>query len=208
MQRRGWRRWRALLERNNTLIMKYQYSIAICPPIKTIRLIRQLKLDLRNTLNTWYKSVNSEAHFSLFDFFDDGVRLGVMEKFLAEFCKDITPFPVTVDRAGRLNTTYCLFPDKRSNKILVELMKQFQTRKPFSKRHACPAPHLSIGRELSEEQLGMAETLFGNRLIMEEFQCTDLVIRRRIFESNDQYEVHKRFAFSNKPLLLFSFLLQ
>jgi hypothetical protein len=188
--------------------VKYQYSIAICPPLKTIKLIKQLKLELRNTLNTWYASVNSEAHVSLFEFFDDGMRLSIMEKFLAEFCKDIIPFTVTVNRAGRLNTTYCLFPDKRSTKILVEFMKQFQTRKPFSKRHACPVPHLSIGRELSEEQLGMAETLFGNRLIMEEFQCTDLVIRRRVFESNDQYEVYKSFAFSNKPLLLFLFYWQ
>jgi hypothetical protein len=110
---------------------------------------------------------------------------------------------VVFNKVGRFGGAYCLLPHNLSKKLLANLMRQFHKGKPFARKEKFDNPHISIGRNLTSEQLAFAEQLFSARIIRHEFLCADLAIRK-FNPVKKQYEVYKRFELS-KPddLLLF-----
>lgn len=179
-----------------------KYWVGICPPLETEEYVAVFKKELEKKLG-WYSSVNSKAHISFREFFDYDGELLRMEQFLSKFCNTIEPFKVVLNCFGRFGRAYCLLPDDSSRKALANLMRQFHKRKPFDKEQNFDKPHVSIGRNFTEEQLAIATQLFETRIIHHEFLCSDIVIRK-FNPALKQYEIYKRFKLS-KPsdLLLF-----
>lgn len=182
--------------------LERKYWVGICLWSISEDYVALFKKELEQKLG-WYSSVNSKAHISFMEFFDEDGKLQEMEEFLLRFCKTIEPFNVVLNSFGRLGKAYCILPDNPTKKFLANLMRQFHRGKPFNQEEMFDKPHISIGRNFSEEQLVVAYELFSNRLIHHEFLCADLTIRK-FNPVKRQYEVYKRFDLNKPPdLLLF-----
>lgn len=174
-----------------------KYWVGICPPVETEEYVAIFKKELEKKIS-WYSSVNSKAHISFYEFFDEDGRLQQMEEYLVKLSKTIGPFKITINRFGRFGRAYCLLPDDSSRKALANLMRQFHKKKPFDKEQNFDKPHVSIGRNFTEEQLAIADQLFSAKIIHHEFLCPDIVIRK-FNPALKQYEVYKRFKLSKPP---------
>ncbi|MCW5906539.1 MAG: 2'-5' RNA ligase family protein [Chitinophagales bacterium] len=174
-----------------------KYWVGICPPTEAEDSVAKLKEELKQSIG-WYHSVNSKAHITFCEFFDGMGKLAAMEKYLIEFCSGLERFKVTLTRAGRLHKAYCLYPDESSKDTLITLMRNFHSNKPFSTETKSIHPHVSIGRQLDEGKLAIAESLFGNRNFNIEFVCSRLTIRK-FNPAKGQYDVYKQFEFG-KPI--------
>lgn len=173
-----------------------KYWIGICPPNVVVDYVAGLKLELKEKTD-WYHSVNSKAHITFFEFVHSGVKLEAMEKYLVEFSSHLSAFEVHLNRIDPYQKAFCLFSDETSKKILIPIMKQFQKGKPFQPDGKSTDPHMSIGRQLTPEQINVAIELFSNRNFDIKFICDNLTIRKFNPEIG-QYEFYKRFDFG-KP---------
>ena len=170
-----------------------KYWVGICPPARTEELVATLKQELKEKIG-WYASVNSKAHITFCEFYDDMGKLSSMENYLTGFCTNLENFTVTLNHAKRLHKAYCLFPDDNSNDQLIGLMRQFHTNRPFATETKSIHPHLSIGRQFTEEQLTIAESLLAERVFNIEFVCSNLTIRK-FNTDKKQYDVYRCFEF-------------
>lgn len=173
-----------------------KYWVGICPPIVTEDDVTRFKKELEDKIG-WYHSVNSKAHITFLEFVNRGVKLESIEKYLLEFCSHLSAFEIQLNRIGPYQKAFCLFPDDSSKRILVPIMKQFQKGKPFQPDGKSTDPHMSIGRQLTHENMNEAVELFSNRIFDVKFVCDNLSIRKFNPEIG-QYEIYKRFEFG-KP---------
>lgn len=170
-----------------------KYWVGICPPAATEEVVAKLKQELKEQIG-WYASVNSKAHITFCEFFDGSGKLQAMEEYLTTFCNNLESFTVTLNHANRLHKAYCLYPDDQPKDQLIGLMRNFHSEKPFSTETKSIHPHLSIGRQFTEEQLTIAESLFAERVFNIEFVCNNITIRK-FNPGQKQYDVYKRFGF-------------
>jgi 2'-5' RNA ligase len=173
-----------------------KYWVGICPPDETVEIVAALKQELKEQIG-WYASVNSKAHITFCEFFDGMGKLEAMENYLTQLCSSLQSFPVSLTHAQRLHNAYCLYPDENSKDQLIQLMRNFHSSKPFATETKSIHPHLSIGRQLDEKQLNVADTLFGERVFDIQFVCSALTIRK-FTPAKGQYDIYGCFEFG-KP---------
>lgn len=173
-----------------------KYWVGICPPAEIVDTVATLKQELKQQIG-WYHSVNSKAHITFCEFYDTMGRLEMMENYLNQFCSSLEGISVRLNHAERLHKAYCLYPDEITKQKLIQLMRSFHKHKPFPTETKSLHPHLSIARQLTDKQLLIADSLFGNRIYAVEFVCNDITIRKFNPEKG-QYDVFKEFSFSLK----------
>lgn len=173
-----------------------KYWVGICPPDETVEIVDALKQELKAQIG-WYASVNSKAHITFCEFYDGMGKLPAMENYLMEFCSSLESFSITLNRASRLHKAYCLYPDETSKGQLIRLMRHFHSHKPFATETKSIHPHLSIGRQFTEEQLIIAESLFAEKVFNIEFVCRHLTIRK-FNPAKGQYDIHRQFEFGKQ----------
>lgn len=173
-----------------------KYWVGICPPGEIVEMVAALKQELKQQAGR-YASVNSKAHITFCEFYDDMGKLSAMENYLTGFCNNLESFAVTLNHSKRLHKAYCLFPDDNSKDQLIRLMRHFHRNRPFATETKSIHPHLSIGRQLTEEQLVIAESLFAGKVFNIEFVCRHLTIRK-FNPAKGQYDIYRQFEFG-KP---------
>ena len=168
------------------LSAKPQYSIVILPPKKEINYVA----DLKNQLNAkigWYNSRNAKAHITICEFTADLTELDRIIKDLKEIASYETPSYLIFDGVDSYaNGAVFLKPNAQTKVPLTELMVRIQKNLGITNQYKSKSPHMSIGRKLSEENVGIALSMFLNAKL--EFECNNLVLRK--FNPNKkQYDI-------------------
>jgi 2'-5' RNA ligase len=180
------------------------YSIVISPDAIVKDFVRELKEEMENYLQRKYASSHSEAHLSFTNFRCDERGIQYWEKYCHHFCKTQRPFDLHFDHWGFYPTfnhgTVCLLADRQSTLQLVPVMSQFNKNAPLSNPGATHKPHITIGRELTDEEVWKMETHWKFRELNITFTATGLTIRK-FNENIRQYKQYKTYLFDANPQL-------
>ena len=173
------------------------YSVAISPPEAVISQVADMKQQLKNKIG-FYQSCNSLAHITINGFIGNEATLQRWQRYLTDFTANCTPMTLCFNRTGYFgNGAFFLAPDDESKVGLVGMMKRFHAGFPAAAFGKSTVPHISIGRQLNDDQLAVAKDLITN--VDLSFVCDNLVIRK-LNEDRGQYDIYKRFDFSGKDL--------
>lgn len=169
-----------------------KYSVVLSPPDETLELVKALKQRLRAAIG-WYKSVNALAHITFNVFEADETMLQQWEAYLTDFAARQQYQPLLFDHTGTFaNGAFFLAPDAASEHVLVRMMKDFHGGTFLDAPVKSATPHISIGRQLTADELATAHALIPEVALG--FTLQDIVLRR-FNESRKQYDIYKRFAF-------------
>lgn len=182
--------------------MNSVYSVIIRPNESVIVLVRKWKEELRKSIGRNYAGCHSEAHVSITNFVCNEQGLGYWENYIQSFCKVNSSFDMRFNRWGfypqHKRGVVCLLPDQQSSMTLVPLMKLFNKNAPLSNPGATHQPHISIGRELSDDEVAKAEGLWSNKDLDIVFPADGLTIRK--FDPQRlQYTFYKTVLFNANP---------
>lgn len=168
------------------LSAKPQYSIVILPPQDEINYVADLKNQLNEKIG-WYNSRNAKAHITICEFTADLDELDHVVMNLKEIVRSETPRHLVFDGVDSYaNGAVYLKPTLQTKVPLTELMVRVQKNLGITNLYKSKAPHISIGRKLSAENVAIALKMFENAKL--NFNCTHLVLRK--FNPNiKQYEV-------------------
>ncbi len=174
------------------------YSLAIMPPPTVAEEVRGFKQNLREAIGKSYGSANADGHISL-----DGFDAAEVDYplILAEYTKlvsPLTPFELTFsgfadfDRANF--SAFYIKPTEDSCNAIRErthaVMKGFDRKfkKQYMQKWADESknPHMTIGRRLTREWVGLAHSLFTE--YEAGFLCQSFAIRK-YNQKRRQYEV-------------------
>ncbi|OJV12730.1 MAG: 2'-5' RNA ligase [Dyadobacter sp. 50-39] len=174
------------------------YSLAIMPPPTIAEEVRGFKQNLREAIGKSYGSANADGHISL-----DGFDAAEVDYplILAEYTKlvsPLTPFELTFsgfadfDRANF--SAFYIKPTEDSCNAIRErthaVMKGFDRKfkKQYMQKWADESknPHMTIGRRLTREWVGLAHSLFTE--YEAGFLCQSFAIRK-YNQKRRQYEV-------------------
>lgn len=134
----------------------FQYSVAISPPDAVIEQVRQLKQQLRAAIG-WYSSVNALAHITINLFRADAHTIAQWEAYIAGFAAQQQPLSLQFHHTGAFpNGAFFLAPSETSEQQLIPIMKAFHQQAPLPADATSAAPHMSIARRLTPEQLSVA----------------------------------------------------
>lgn len=169
-----------------------RYTVVVSPPIPVIDAIAAMKEQLKERIGR-YPSCNSQAHITFNLFTGGGETLQKWEDYLAAFTAQCSPMSLNFNHTGTFeNGAFFLAPDEASQAKLVNMMKEFHRSAPANHFAKSTTPHISIGRQLSRQQLDIARELIQD--VSVSFMCKDLVIR--VFNpQRGQYDIYKRFTF-------------
>lgn len=168
------------------------FSVAICPPQPVIAEVAILKNELANPIG-WYKSKNSAAHITIISFRTDEYGIETLKEYLKKFANSQSSFTVVFNITGSLGKSFCLTPDESSNAKLMSLMKHFHNNSPKFKRDCFYQPHISIGRNLEEEQIQIASRLIRNVYL--KFECDNISLRE-FNPVKQQFDIREKFIFN------------
>lgn len=175
------------------LMASKTYSLAFCPPIEIVELVRQRKQLLMSRIG-WYHSANSLAHITVASFTATNAELALVSQFAENFCAKRSSLLVHFDRYGTYaNGAFFLAPDERSHGILVSIMKDFNRKMPL-RAISSTDPHMSIARALDMLNLLYARMLFSKMPPDLSFRIDGLSLRR-LDETRGQYNIVAHFPF-------------
>jgi len=176
----------------------FLFSLAISPDPRIIGLVRDIKQLLQKRLGRSYRSVNSQAHITLFTFWatlDDypGILakikaiLAGLESFELKF-SGFAFFP-----PHPLRTFYIQLEELSGQKIIkccdgIHSHVDTDFRKKYSwNNEVKKSPHMSIGHELLESEIPDCNHL-AKRGFIDSSICNSFVIRR-FNKSKGQYDI-------------------
>lgn len=174
------------------------FSIIIRPPAEIIMPVKKLK-DLLSDKIGWYKGKNAEAHITINAFNANEGSIRTWKSFLKRFCNETNSFRVHLKSVSSFpEGAIFIVPSPDCKEELGGLLKSFQKKAPKLKTERnTSAAHMTIGRELNEEQLDKAFDLFNALEIDFTFICDGLYLRK--FDPvNGQYTIVEQFLFGNK----------
>lgn len=175
--------------------METTYSLAFMPDTAIIEKVKSMKLDLANKIG-WFHSKNALAHITITEFTIDDSAWVDLEKRVSSTVATFSPFNVKLNAFDYYpNGAFYIAPDSESIKVLMTTMKSLTVSLPIKKQHKSNAPHLSIARKLTPEQLQIAIDMFTS--INEAFYC-DAIFLRRFNPEIKQFDVIKSFPFRNE----------
>lgn len=167
------------------------------PDTQTIALINKMKTSLAAKSGS-FKSKNSLAHFTIFEFFEEETIEHKFRNQLERIASEIHPFNMICDAFDTYNNgTFFMKPNEESSLIMKTEMKQILKEiTTVKKEHQTTQPHLTIGRQLNPKQLKIAQEMFQELHIS--FPVTHLILRK-FNPLIRQYEVYKKFPLLGKP---------
>lgn len=173
------------------------YSIAICPPSEVACYIRELKEELRLRIGQ-YASCRSEAHITLTHFTADERAAWRWVRVLERSCAGVSSFEFRLKGVGVFSQgTVYVMPDAQSKERFLGLCDQVRQASGRLKKHPFSlVPHLTIARQLDEQQVDAAFRILAPKAVETRFLCTDIALRR--FDPHrGQYSIVQRIPFGN-----------
>jgi hypothetical protein len=177
--------------------MEKKYSVVFHPSDDGIAVIKKIKLDFFNVIG-WYSSCNSVAHITIGGFKANENQLDNYRKKLFKIADTLTPVQVHLDHfdAYEESRAFFLSPDEKSKIDLKPVMKKIQEALHISSKDRSDDPHISIGRNLTPENIKIARDLFTT--ITMDFLC-DAIILREFDPFKRQYFILETFPFGSNP---------
>ncbi len=174
-----------------------KYSVVFMPDVQTITLVKEMKLNLAAKAGS-FKSKNALAHFSIFEFFSEVSQEDRFFTQLERIASEIESFEIHCNSFNQYNNgAFYIKPSEDSTDKMSSIMKQILNEvTTMKKEHQTTTPHLTIGRQLSQKQLQIAQQMFQNIDIS--FPVTHLSLRK-FNPQIKQYEVYKEFPLLGKP---------
>lgn len=175
----------------------YTYSIIFHPLAQTIEDVMNFKVHLTSKAGD-YASQNSLAHITIAGFEATENQLTGVKEYLKKFVENEVPFTALFNQLSCSAFSKCAvfltsfeFTDRIHN-----ITKNVRNIIPVTEMSKISQPHVSIGRDLSEDQLKIAVQLFADKSF--KFDCCQLALRR-FNPKTGQYVILQEFPFSGKP---------
>ncbi|BDU26836.1 2'-5' RNA ligase family protein [Flavobacterium sp. GSB-24] len=177
--------------------MEKKYSVVFHPSQDGIEIIKKLKLELFNKIG-WYGSCNSVAHITIGGFKASENQLEKFIQKLSKIADTLIPIQIYLDHFDAYEESRAFFisPNEDSKVNLKPMMKKIQETLLISIKDRSDDPHISIGRNLTPENIKIARDLFTT--INMEFLC-DAIILREFDPIKKQYFILEIFPFGSNP---------
>ena len=177
--------------------MEKKYSVVFHPSEDGIEIIKKLKLELFNVIE-WYGSCNSVAHITIGGFKANENQLEKYRQKLSKIADTLTPVQIYLDHFDAYEESRAFFisPSEDSKINLKPMMKKIQEALLIPSKDRSEDPHISIGRNLTPENIKIARDLFTT--INMDFLC-DAIILREFDPVKKQYFVLETFPFGSNP---------
>jgi len=177
--------------------MEKKYSVVFHPSQDGIEIIKKLKLELFNKIG-WYGSCNSVAHITIGGFKASENQLEKFIQKLSKIADTLIPIQIYLDHFDAYEESRAFFisPNEDSKVNLKPMMKKIQETLLISSKDRSDDPHISIGRNLTLENIKIARDLFTT--INMEFLC-DAIILREFDPIKKQYFILEIFPFGSNP---------
>ncbi|KRD61191.1 2'-5' RNA ligase [Flavobacterium sp. Root935] len=177
--------------------MEKKYSVVFHPSQDGIEIIKKLKLELFNKIG-WYGSCNSVAHITIGGFKASENQLEKFIQKLSKIADTLIPIQIYLDHFDAYEESRAFFisPNEDSKVNLKPMMKKIQETLLISSKDRSDDPHISIGRNLTPENIKIARDLFTT--INMEFLC-DAIILREFDPIKKQYFILEIFPFGSNP---------
>ncbi len=194
-------------ENNDQLI----YAAVIMPPEEITETIRIFKDGLAGVSGK-YAGSNADPVITLFAAVGDAERINAIENKLEVLCRNQLPFNVHLENFGEFHAHKTIFVDlnETSKTAITQLRKKLSAELKASKYdeeidfNVGKTPHITIARNLVDDQYRVARNYFNNRTYSAFFECYKLTWRRLVKKGNASYYVtDKEFGFAMKNLSLF-----
>lgn len=165
------------------------YSLVILPPINVIANVKELKLRLYTESGKGYSSRKSDAHITIQEFYATENQLKKIILKLIKIAREEKSFAALFDEVFCYEQTAFFSPNVNSKnnleKFIIKL--RLEVKGPIKSN-----AHISIGRELSSEQLEISKNIFSNEKL--DFLC-DRIALRKYNDKIKQFEVVHIFPF-------------
>ncbi|ADY51813.1 2',5' RNA ligase [Pseudopedobacter saltans DSM 12145] len=159
-----------------------KFSLAIRPNDDIVFKVKQAKHLLRSESGKSFRSQNSEAHISLFEYETERKdnKLLLLDD-LSKIVSSLKPFEITYNGFNHFsnpNDSHTFFIGLKGETAVTirEYARSIQEKSQFNLIDKCRIPHMSIGRGLSRKQLEKAYSLF--KAFDEKEFCLSFVLRR------------------------------
>lgn len=182
-----------------------RYSIAFMPPANQIAYVKSKKDTLFSTIG-WYHSRNAKAHITVLEFEATERQLKAAVAYLEQFSKGIHPFRVKFDCVDTFGSALCFLPSIQSKRFLSAVMKAFIECFPLPCGFS-NSPHITIGRRLAKNQLGIGRSRFAEEKPELAFEADGLFLRR-LNERRGQYDVIRKFEFLGEEVAMLPIVVQ
>ena len=170
-----------------------KYSVIFHPSDTVIETVRESKEQLSTKIG-WYPSKNSLAHVTICEFDCDTTTYETIKSRITAYCHYQKCFSVIFNAFGNYpNGAFFIAPDTESKAKMVTIMKEIPKQIQFHVNHKSSEPHISIGRQLSKEQLQIAYSLFQK--VHLEFLCNGITIRK-FNPERKQYDIVETIPFN------------
>lgn len=187
------------------------YAAVIMPPEEIVETIRIFKDGLAGVAGK-YASSQSDPVITLFAAVGDDDRIREIETKLETLCRNQLPFNVHLENFGEFNAHKTLFVDIQdtSKQAIATLRKKLSAELKSSKYeeeidfNVGKTPHITIARNLMDDQYRIARNYFTGRTYSAFFECYKLTWRKLKRKGNASFYVtDKEFTFAMKNLSLF-----
>lgn len=174
----------------------YTYSLIFHPLDLTIGNVKTLKKDLSSKAGD-YPSQNSSAHITIAGFEATEIQLTGVKEYLKKFVENEVAFAALFNQFSYSNFSQCavFLPSFEFSERIHSITKNVRNIITVTEMSKISQPHVSIGRNLSEEQLTIALQLFTNKSF--EFDCCQLALRK-FNPIIGQYVIIQEFPFTGK----------
>ena len=172
-----------------------KYSVVFHPSETVIEAVKELKEQLSTKIG-WFPSKNSLAHITICEFDYELATYENIKSRITAYCRYQNRFDVTFNSFENFtNGAFFIAPDIESKIKMAEIMKEIPKQIQFPVSHKSSEPHISIGRQLSKEQLKEAYNMFQE--INLNFTCEGITIR--VFNpERKQYDVLETIPFKGE----------
>lgn len=174
----------------------YTFSIIFYPKDQTLNAVKNLKSNLTSQIND-YASQNSLAHITIAGFEANESQLLGVSEYLTKFVKNEVAFTALFNQfsCSTFSKGAVFLPSGNYKSRIHTITKKVRKMISITKMSVISNPHVSIGRELSEEQLNVAHEMFNDESF--EFECCQIALREFNTERG-QYDIKETFTFTGK----------
>lgn len=187
------------------------YSAAIVPGIEIVETIKIFKQGLEEVVGKFPAS-NADPSIILFAAMADKERVAALEKKLEVICRNQLPIEIKLANFGEFygNKTVFVEIDAASKTAITAFRKKLSAEIKLAKYdelvdfNVGKTPHITIARQLTEDQYKVARKYFTGRTFDAQFECDTIVWRKLIkTATNTKYETIRTFEMAKKNLSLF-----
>ena len=174
-----------------------KFSVVFMPDSEAVHAVREMIEILAGAIG-WFNSKNALAHFTVFEFHDDGMSLTAICNQLACIASGLSPFDGVCRSFGQFdNGTFYLKPEPEPFEKMKAVMTAIIHKSGSIKKTVVnTTPHMSVARRLTPEKIETARQLLTKADVRFTVTCLTL---RKFDEQIRQYAVFKEFPLLQIP---------